>query len=385
MTTPKGDGFKDYNKAISQQNDYDLLKTNSRKIDSLQAIRAIAAAFVMFFHGTAIIQTDLGYRFLDNIFTPGFCGVDIFFVLSGFVIFYTTAGKNYTPRYFLEKRIIRIFPIYWLITVLLVAVHFIEPSPGQDYKGNLETIFKSLILFPQEDPVIGVAWTLSDEMFFYLIFALSFLKKPISLLWIFVCWIAIILFLQISGLHSTNYIVTSLVDPVIINFAMGCVIAWLYRKYPNFNYYRLFIIAGMLLFVFSWWSFYYLNVISIYKHISSGGYNRVILFGIPTAIFIFGILYSRISVNKLLVFLGDASYSLYLIHGTIIAGLIKVISKLHLANYFANFVGAISIFAATLAIASCFYLFIEKPMLKILNKLLLKRNSNEAISVKTIS
>lgn len=82
-----------------------IVQKTSSQIDSLQAIRAFAAIAVMLFHGTKMLQDKLGYLFLNNVFIAGFSGVDVFFVLSGFIILYTSSAnkKKYYPFY--EKTI----------------------------------------------------------------------------------------------------------------------------------------------------------------------------------------------------------------------------------------------------------------------------------------
>ena len=82
--------------------------TNTR-LNLLEVLRFIAALLVMLYHITIhYIETD--YKFLGNIFKFGYSGVDIFFVLSGFIILYSLNIKQYSPFDFISKRIIRILP-----------------------------------------------------------------------------------------------------------------------------------------------------------------------------------------------------------------------------------------------------------------------------------
>ena len=164
----------------------------SSKIDSLQAIRGFAAIGVLMFHGTEMIHTKLGYLPMNNLSIVGFSGVDVFFVLSGFIILYTSFGKTSISN-FIKKRIIRIYPIYWVVTVLLISLYFISPSPDQAHKGDLGVILGSLSLFPQEHYVVGVAWTLTYEVIFYLVFAVSYFKSPKVFYYTFFSWAAMIL------------------------------------------------------------------------------------------------------------------------------------------------------------------------------------------------
>lgn len=339
--------------------------TKTSKINTLQAVRAFAAIGVMLFHGADMINDRLGYLFLNNIFMVGFSGVDVFFVLSGFIILYTFSLAKYDTASFLKRRFIRIYPIYWLVTLFLVVAFVFSPSPDQAHKGDIWVILGSLTLLPQAHTIVGVAWTLSYEVVFYLVFAFTYFKKPIFLLFAFIVWISAILLFYFLHIKTDIFIVNTLMHPVILNFAFGCVVAFLYKKYPNTAHFKWFFWLGALLFISLWALFYQLRTSNAEAFTSDMA--RVYLFGLPAAILIFGALYLPVLVPKLLVHLGDASYSIYLIHGTVLSVLIKLVIKFNLAALFSHFMGAVALFAATLFIGSCFYRFIELPLLKWLN------------------
>src|SRR5687768_14777695 len=207
-------------------------KELNSKIDPLQALRAFAAISVMFFHGTEMIEDQLGYLFLNNAFLAGFSGVDVFFVLSGFIILYTTRNKGLSIAAFLKKRFVRISPIYWVVTALLIAAYFASPSPDSAHKKDLEVILRSFLLFPQKQHVLGIAWTLSYEIIFYHVFAITYLKNPRLLFYTFAGWITIILVTTLLKLETGIFALDALFNPVIILFALGCLVAYLFVKYP---------------------------------------------------------------------------------------------------------------------------------------------------------
>ena len=132
----------------------------------LQAIRGFAALSVMLFHGGQIIEEHTGYSSLRNLFDLGYLGVDIFFILSGFLIAYKRITKQETPWAFLSKRIARIYPPYWIATTLLILGYSLFPQHDQPYKSDGNIIFGSFLLLPQPRYIIGVAWTLYYEMVF---------------------------------------------------------------------------------------------------------------------------------------------------------------------------------------------------------------------------
>ena len=348
-----------------------LVNKNNSKIDSLQAIRGFASLFVMFFHGTTIIDERLNYIFLNRIFSVGFSGVDIFFVLSGFIILYTSGTGKYNIKTFLKKRFIRIYPIYWLVTGLLIAVYFISPTQEQSYKGDFETILGSLILLPQKKYIVGVAWTLTYEIIFYLIFAFSYFNHPKYLFYVLLIWLSTILICFFSYIKPASILISTLLNPLIVNFALGCLVAHLYKRYNNFKYPRLVLSIGIILFLILWSNYYQIKLSN--DDNLTEDFNQLHLFGIPSALIIFSVLYLPIKVPKLLVYIGDASYSIYLIHGTVLSLLIKIVQKLNQSELFSNLIGAIALFMGTLIICCCFYSLIEKNLLRLLNR----PNNNE--------
>ena len=340
----------------------------SSKIDALQAIRGFAAIGVLMFHGTEMIHDKLGYLPMHNVAMVGFSGVDVFFVLSGFIILYTSFGKTSVSN-FVVKRFIRIYPIYWVVTVLLIGLYFLSPSPEQAHKGDLGVILGSLSLFPQERYVVGVAWTLTYEVIFYLVFAVSYFKSPRAFFYTFSSWVAIVLIFYLFHIKTGIYAVDVFINPIVLEFSFGCLIAYLYRKFQYIRHYQWFLGCGITLLVLMWSYYYQLKLID--SDILNDDMSRVCFFGIPAGLIIFGALYSCMLVPKVLVYIVDASYSLYLMHGTILSLLIKIITKYNYAGIFSNMMGEISLFLATLFISCIFYSKVEKKVLAFSTYLLL--------------
>lgn len=335
-----------------------------KKIDALQAMRAFAAILVMFFHGTAIIGRELNYNFANGFFYIGFVGVDVFFVLSGFIIFYTSKPTSFNIPEFFKKRFIRIYPIYWIVISGLILQYFISPTPDKAFKGDPEVILASATLFPHEVLIVGVAWTLTYEVIFYLMFGLTFAISRKFFFRSFACWSVIIVICYFFNIKSQFFAINALINPIILEFGFGCLIAYLYQNIKYFNYWKWAVAIGGILLA--------ADIVVIYFALKndpaafSAGIHRVYLFGIPSTILIFGLLYFDKPVYKLLVMLGDASYSVYLIHGTVISTTAQILAKIHLKNIVNNMGGAILIFAFTLAVGRVFYLLVEKPLVRFL-------------------
>ena len=108
----------------------------------------------------------------------GAAGVDIFFVVSGFIMVVTTMKRDMAPGEFLLHRIARIVPVYWVVTILLFAIVMYGFKPVGIMRMQPDWLAKSLLFIPFDrdgrvEPIISVGWTLNYEMFFYLLFALG--------------------------------------------------------------------------------------------------------------------------------------------------------------------------------------------------------------------
>jgi exopolysaccharide production protein ExoZ len=350
-----------------------ISKINSEhnKIYSLQALRAFAAIFVMFFHGTTIIYKETGYTYLHNIFMVGFMGVDIFFVLSGFIIFYTYTSNKLNFADFLKKRFVRVFPIYWLVIIGLIIIHVIYPAPDQAEKNKTEVIIASFTLYPSGLYILGVAWTLTYEILFYLIFALTCSINIRYFYYTFFAWSIIIVTTYLLHIKSSVYAINSLIDPVILNFGFGCITAYLFKTYQTFKYWKWVVAAGVVLLIITWLMYYFVVSKDATAWAFTSLMSRVYLFGIPAAILIFGLLYFNRPVPKLLADIGDASYSLYLIHGAVITFILRFFLKTHILKIHSGiniFIVTTLMFVLTVTISRAFYKYIERPLIKQLNK-----------------
>ncbi|MDD4914429.1 MAG: acyltransferase [Methylococcales bacterium] len=341
--------------------------SRSAKIDSLQAIRGFAATGVMLAHGSSMLDERLGYLFLNNLSMVGASGVDVFFVLSGFIILYTSSSGQTTFGNFLKRRFIRIYPIYWIVTAMLIIQYQLAPTLAQAHKGELPVVLGSITLFPQPKYVVGVAWTLTYEVLFYLVFALTYFKSPRLFAYAAGIWAVLILLVYGLDLKIGIYALDALSNPIILEFLFGCILAYVFKRFPDFRHSRWFFWSGLMLLLLMW-GLYYQNKTSIGDAFFDE-MARVYYFGIPAACLIFGALYLSGAVPRVLVFLGDASYSLYLIHGTILSLLLKLVFKFNLQDSFAGFAGALALFAGTLLISGLFYRLLEKRLLGRLNRL----------------
>lgn len=337
----------------------------AEEIESLQSLRAVAAILVLLFHMTLLMQM-VGYPYANNYFMFGNAGVDIFFVLSGFIIYYTSIHKKdtLTSKEFLFKRFLRIFPIYWIATIatlmiFLVGKKIFNVAPqnveyftcGYIQEGGIKSFLKSLLLLPNQCPIVIVSWTLRFEIIFYVLFGLFFFYKPRLLFLVLFLWVA---FCLINTFYI--HIQFGLFNPIVSEFLFGCIIAAIFLKFPS-KYWALLIILGA--------SFFLISVFFAIKNTIIGNNPQlsIIVFGVPAAIIIYGFAHIRSNNYYLLNYLGDASYSIYLFHFPILAAIIKTFMMLSIDNYLGNVFGASLVCLITLSICCFIYKYIENPLL----------------------
>jgi exopolysaccharide production protein ExoZ len=155
----------------------DPKSANSAQLIGIQYLRAVAALMVAYFHASSLIPQFegllnrylLGGLHLSN-------GVDLFFVISGFIMVLT--GSNAAPREFAMRRIIRIVPLYWTLTGTLMLLALWRPEAFRATAVSFEYFVKSLLFIPYPNPgqdgqlfpLLVPGWSLNLEMFFYAVF-----------------------------------------------------------------------------------------------------------------------------------------------------------------------------------------------------------------------
>jgi exopolysaccharide production protein ExoZ len=148
-----------------------------RSILSIQVMRAIAAWLVVLHH----FGKELSSPFANFFAQQGNFGVDIFFVISGFIIYYVTTVKDHDAPTFLLNRLFRLAPAYWLATLLILVLKYIYPIEFSYTDWSWETLLSSAAFIPSENPAgsgpfppLVVGWTLNIEVFFYVLLATCF-------------------------------------------------------------------------------------------------------------------------------------------------------------------------------------------------------------------
>jgi len=312
------------------------------KLLSVQALRGIAALLVVVFHLDAMFREGAPRsQDFGAFYARGFAGVDMFFVISGFIMVYVTRdiipGLKAAGR-FLYSRITRIYPLWWVFALLMMTYFYTAygaPAAPDKVTGNavLPYIVKSLLLVPQtHDPVLGVGWTLIHEMLFYILFAAGLLlPRKVLPVWLGMWAAMIVLFSLISGPlpgHAKN-LGQLFFSPINIEFILGGFVAlWLMKDRGKLSAYCLWAGLGLL-------------VLALLVHTPGSrltfNWVRVAIFGLPSALIILGAVglerAGRLSIPGFLAKLGDWSYSLYLSHLLVLLSLKRVWNMRALQDY----------------------------------------------------
>ena len=214
------------------------------KLQSIQILRGFAALLVVIYHirameALAIANNGLTESpLLNGLVTNGYAGVDLFFVISGFIMVHVTTGVRAGVKSaldFLFARVTRIYPIWWIFAALMTAMFIV--SNGLGYSGGLEHasegqpltpyMIKSFLLAPQPaHPVLGVGWTLVHEMYFYLVFTLFLLVPRRFWHWGLLVWGAAIVSASFFGLTKpfAGDVSALIFYPMTMEFIMGAAV-----------------------------------------------------------------------------------------------------------------------------------------------------------------
>lgn len=329
-----------------------------KHIASLQGLRFVAAALVVFFHLDHFAPAMLGMdgAFLGGLFQRGEAGVDVFFVLSGFIILYTTLGRARTRRGFLRARFVRIYPIYWVIVGALVAAELVGITHGHANRVDPAVIVPSMLLVPAPEYVIEVTWTLVIEMLFYGCFALTFFIRPRVFFATLGVWAALAIVNRIAPFApAPDWLFGYLLYSGILEFFFGAAIAWTACHHE-----------GRL--PFGWTALALGSALFAYTLVGPVPevLGRELIFGVPSALIVYGAFVADPWTPRFAVEIGDASYVLYLMHGPAIVLTFKVLTALGLDTRIGPV--AVALAGATVAIAASWVIhrLVERPLLRLL-------------------
>lgn len=333
------------------------------RFESIQALRGITALFIILEH----------IRFLSC----GAFGVDIFFCISGFMIMFST---HKSTKFFLRKRIIRIVPLYYLMTLGTFLLLLLFPGMFAQTKANPVFLLKSLLFIPFEitdgiiQPLLRIGWTVNCEIFFYVLFwlALKISHKYRGLICSLLLCILVGIAQLLSGLGFDFAPLTFYGDPVMLEFILGIITYYLaqgiYRLYQTG---RLSKLTGQLCSILLPVTF--LALILTKPIVNIRGFNRLPVWGLPAMLILLCTFILGLYVKKLpgaLVHLGNISFSVYLMHYYPVMLLDRAVFDFSTGTPFTMLGTAVAI-AVSVVLAMLCYEVMEKRFTEFLKKRLL--------------
>lgn len=323
-------------------------------IYSVQYLRGIAALMVVLHH----IEIK-GAQYHNNAlagYNIGYFGVDLFFIISGFIMCHTTHNKAISFGQFMSARVKRILPLYWLITCVALAIFIVAPHLINS-GGGVTSVWASYLLAPNGARyLVDNGWTLRYEFFFYLIFGFALLIKT-SHRGILISSVIAVLATAGFILQPQNPWGYFFLDKLLLEFVMG-ILAWhILNRWVLPKFIALILLAGGIQ------ALILQNALGLFEtpfhRVLSGGLPMMMIF-IGLVRFEYFFLQSRQLLFKFFERLGDSSYSLYLAHPFALSPTAMICRKLGLANNTLLFIGML----LTTALISGWvcYRYIEQPL-----------------------
>jgi exopolysaccharide production protein ExoZ len=270
------------------------------RLHALQYLRALAALAVVYSH--SVTQVDGYEQYLGH---AGSFGVDIFFVISGFIMIYIAKPGN-TFGKFIINRARRVIPLYWFFTLLMGAILLLLPSVFKATQFDINALVLSLGFIPHWSmvnpseawPIVAPGWSLNFEMYFYFVFGLSlFFAEKYRIYFITLVISTVFIVANVFG-NEQSAVAHFFAESMVFEFVLGMLLAlaWKrgFRLPSSLSWILLIAATGML--------FLHLPV------------PRILEYGVPSLLIVMACLFISIREWRFGILLGDASYALYLSH-----------------------------------------------------------------------
>jgi exopolysaccharide production protein ExoZ len=311
---------------------------DGEKLLWVQSLRGIAALMVLFFHMAPHWALVPQLEAASKLMRWGFSGVDIFFVLSGFVVY--KSGVTSIPKYgfldFIKKRFARIYTTYWATFILVTALSIVVLK---EYPKSTEQVVRSFfLLYPKFwDNWIAVAWSLTYELYFYFILGLLLIfpkkyqaKAIIAATLYFVLWNCYWLYFHTEKVLADAHPLRFIFGGFIIEFLCGALIGVLFNRRREFFRnitltYPLALTAVFCGFLLGSQSHFF-NQVEIMRAASYG------VMALSVLLIALNLEHCKYKPPKFLVMIGDSSFSLYLLH-SILLGIFGTIRHRYFGNH----------------------------------------------------
>lgn len=337
-----------------------------KRINIIQELRGYGVCWVILAHLSFIEEKYAGGTdYIPDYVMFGSSGVDVFFVISGFMmvyINYNRPGGWKASLSFAYDRLVRVYPMYWLYCLPLVPLYFIFPHLINSADGNQANILRSILLVPDENlPLLPVAWTLIHEVYFYTVITVLMFLPVATRWWGIVVWALLCIGCMAfsDSLRLGQPLVALLTNPINLEFVLGAGIAVLLLS-GRAPLAVPMLIIGLFLYIAGYCGYVW------FTHQTMIDRNwRVLLAGVPVTMIIYGLVTienrNGFTLAKPLRLVGDISYSAYLSHLLILSALGKVWAMSRLQGPFYSIIWLAAAVVLSLAWAVISYRYLEIP------------------------
>ena len=295
------------------------IQNTQHRLDWIEATRGIAAVTVVLYHVARHVEKTRAVSFWSALLQFGHAGVDLFFVISGFVILhvhYKDLGQPDRFAHYLNRRLTRIYPPYWVALALTIIFGAFGSSGVPEV---LNILFSATLLPSHQDPLLGVAWTLQHEIVFYAIFAVLIFHQGLGLavlgVWLIGVSAHLLFKVPSFGLPASVW------SAYNFEFVMGLAVAYGLRHWRMPSAKTLISVGGGFL---AFWAFlenlHFVNGYGQWMRLAYGAASALLVAGCASA----G--KCHVALPAWLRALGSASYSIYLFQFVFIGVLWKVSS-----------------------------------------------------------
>lgn len=357
------------------------------KLGGIEAARGIAAIMVVFYHVARHMRLNIGYLPMGGVTQFGHTGVDFFFVLSGFIIFYVHGkdiGKRASIEHYAQRRFIRIFPLYWFVLLLSFVLNGVFGKGGW---SELDRVLFSATLLPiVENPYVGVAWTLQHELIFYMMAMLAIFSRRVGM-FAFLIWLSLILAKLFTGfVFSETLAYTKFVSEYNIEFFFGMCAAWLGMRWQarakdgtnRQNMSKVLIVSSNFLVMFGVLMFLVVGAAENSKQFDGYAPIARLIYGVSSMIVVLGLVSCHMDAGNLstvLRRLGAASYSIYLTHFIFIGVFYKLSVMFGVFAKVPDWMMFLILSGASVAGGIAISTFIEYPLMRLVKNQIFERGT----------
>jgi exopolysaccharide production protein ExoZ len=365
------------------------------KLRNVQALRFFAALAVIFFHLTYIFETTPVIQGpLYWLRYTGFAGVDVFFVISGFIIYTVSARLDWSAPpaavagEFFARRLVRVYPIYWIYFGIFAALAMLGAKSFFRAYWSFEDVELNFFLLNRNNKLVPVAWTLVYEMFFYLCFSVALLFGRRHYRKVLTLWLSAEVIIGVANHFMSNETLWGpwrwqvFSNPLVIEFAIGCLVGFLAER----GYLRYRTLAAVLAIAFFAAGGYWASTHTTPDF--HGDDYRPVTFGIGAGLLVYSLsaleIADRIVAPAWLVRLGDASYSLYLCQELALYGVRYLFERADLIQLGWGIPAILLTIVAAILLSLVSYALLERPMVTRLQAAISRKTRNLRATVRRV-